>query len=221
MINTTLISSLHCDGTARLGTADTDGTALTAARRRKERTYPELVGTRGRARLVVSAGEVGGRWSAETMSFLSQLTKAKTRHEPHILRQRVQQAWRSRWQAILSCAAAKPFAMSLLKMRAAVGADGDTPASHDVLRDFQGPCRVGLSAFVFSDGVFQLSRFCFVLFVKKKGGDETSSPSQPKFFDDPDVLFGPSGPPEPSWTSWTARSTWPTTRMASSSITCR
>ena len=142
-IDTTLISSLHCDGTARPGTADTDGAALTAARRRKERTYPELVGPRGRARLVVLAGKVGGRWSAETMSFLSQMAKAKTRHEPRILRQRVQQAWRSRWQAILSCAAAKAFARSLLEMRAAVGADGDTPASHDVLRDFQGPAEWG------------------------------------------------------------------------------
>ena len=61
-IDTTLISTLHCDGSARPGTADTDGAASVAARRRKERTYPELVGPRGRARLVVLAGEVGGRW---------------------------------------------------------------------------------------------------------------------------------------------------------------
>ena len=32
---------------------------------------------------------------------------------------------------------------------------------------------------------------------ENEGGDETSCPSPPKFFDDPDVLFGPSGPPEP------------------------
>ena len=43
-IDTTLISTLHCDGSARPGTADTDGAASVAARRRKERTYPELVG---------------------------------------------------------------------------------------------------------------------------------------------------------------------------------
>ena len=32
---------------------------------------------------------------------------------------------------------------------------------------------------------------------ENEGGDETSYPSPPKFFDDPDVPFGPSGPPEP------------------------
>ena len=124
---------------ALAGQADNDGAAVVAARRRKERTNPELVGRRGRARLVVLAGEVGGRWSHETWAFLSQLARAKARHEPHILRQRVQQAWCSRWQAILSCTAAKAFARSLLESRAAVGADGDTPASHEVLRCFQGP----------------------------------------------------------------------------------
>ena len=128
-IDTTLVSTLHCDGSARPGSAHNDGAALVVARRRKERTYPELVGRRGRARLVVLAGEVG----------VSQLARAKARHEPHILRQRVQQAWRSRWQANLSCAAANAFVRSLLELRAAAGADGDTPASHDVLLNFHGP----------------------------------------------------------------------------------
>ena len=37
-----------------------------AARRRKERTYPELVEDSGRAKLVVLAGEIGERLSEET-----------------------------------------------------------------------------------------------------------------------------------------------------------
>ena len=86
---------------------------------------------------MVLACEVGYRSCPETRAFSSQLARAKARHEPRILRQRVQQAWRSRW-AILSCAAAKAFARLLLELRAAVGSDGDTPASHDVLRVFQG-----------------------------------------------------------------------------------
>ena len=43
------------------------------ARRRKEATYPELVGRRARARLVVLGVEVGGRVSEETRSFVTQL----------------------------------------------------------------------------------------------------------------------------------------------------
>ena len=42
-VDTTLVSALHCDGSARRGAAERDGVALDEARRRKERTYPELV----------------------------------------------------------------------------------------------------------------------------------------------------------------------------------
>ena len=68
-IDTTLVP-LHSDGIAIRRAAAHDGAALEAARRRKERVYPELSGG-GRARLVVLAAEVGGRWSSETAGFLS------------------------------------------------------------------------------------------------------------------------------------------------------
>ena len=42
-IDATIVSTLRDDGTARRGAAEVDGVALTAARRRKERRYPELV----------------------------------------------------------------------------------------------------------------------------------------------------------------------------------
>ena len=70
-VDTTLVSALHCDGTARRGAANRDGVALAEARRRKERTYPELVQPGHRAKLVVLAGEVGGRWSDEAVAFIS------------------------------------------------------------------------------------------------------------------------------------------------------
>ena len=54
-IDTTLVSTLPCDGSARRGAAHRDGAALVAARRKKERIYPELIGP-ARARLVVPAG---------------------------------------------------------------------------------------------------------------------------------------------------------------------
>ena len=60
-VDTTLVCALHCDGYPHNGAADVDGVVLQAARRRKERTYPEMVGPRTRARLVVLAVEVGGR----------------------------------------------------------------------------------------------------------------------------------------------------------------
>ena len=136
-VDTTLASPLHCDGSARPGAPSTNGVALSAARRRKERAYPEPVGPHRRARLVVLAGEVGGRWSEETRSFISQLAKAKSRAEPFVLRRRVEQAWRLRWGAMLSCAAARVFASSLLERLTAMGSDGATPLSHEVEGNFR------------------------------------------------------------------------------------
>ena len=73
-VDTTLVCALHCDGTPHRGAADADGVVASAARRRKERTHPEIVGPRSRARLAVLAMEVGGR-SSETRSFIAQLAR--------------------------------------------------------------------------------------------------------------------------------------------------
>ena len=136
-IDATLVSPLHCDGTARPGAAHIDGVALQVAQRRKERTYPELVGPRTRSRLVVLAGEVGGRWSSETCTFVRLLAIARARSEPSILRTRVELAWRLRWAALLACAAGRAFASSLLGLRGCGGVDGETPQSHDVEREWR------------------------------------------------------------------------------------
>ena len=80
-----LVSAIRRDGTARPGAATRAGVALAAARRTKERTYPELTGKGGRARLVVLAAEVGGRWSAETAQFLVALSNAKAESVPELL----------------------------------------------------------------------------------------------------------------------------------------
>ena len=91
-VDTTLVSTLNCDGSAHRSTADRDAVVLETARRRKERRYPELVGPRSRARLVVLAGEVAGRWSEETKSFIRHLAKAKARGEPPLMRRRMASA---------------------------------------------------------------------------------------------------------------------------------
>ena len=113
-----------------------DGAALAAARRRKERTYPELTGQFGRARLVL-AGEVGGRWSEEIHAFLRQFAKAKARSEPVPQQARARAAWLVRWRTILACSSARAFASSLLEVRAAGGCDGPTPTTADVVGEFR------------------------------------------------------------------------------------
>ena len=80
-IDTTLVSPLRRDGSARPRAADHAGAALEEARRRKERTYHELSGDGGRARLVVLA--------AETAQFPVSLAKAKADAAPDVLRGRV------------------------------------------------------------------------------------------------------------------------------------
>ena len=92
-----------------------DGVALQLARRRKEVRFPELSGSHGRARLVVIAGEVGGRWSRETQAFLQSLAHCKAQGAPRILRASAEVAWYRRWCSLLVCSAAKAVAVSLLE----------------------------------------------------------------------------------------------------------
>ena len=108
---------------------------LDRARRRKERTYRELL-RQGRARLVVLALEVGGRWSEEARSFLRLLAQARARSALDILRRGTQQAFLSRWSALLSVAAQRAFALSLLELPHTWAiADGEPPDLGNVLAD--------------------------------------------------------------------------------------
>ena len=132
-IDTTLVSPLRADGAPHIQCADVDGAVLRQARRRKERTYPELSGAHGRAKLVVLAAEVGGRWSLEAQTFLRLLVRAKTRSLPEVLRVRARQAWLFRWSSLLACSAARAYASSLLELHGCPGADGPTPSTSSVL----------------------------------------------------------------------------------------
>ena len=66
------------------------------------------------------------RWGAGRLkpSPLSQLASAKARAESPLMRRRLEQAWRFRWGALLSCSAARVVAMSLLEWQGTRGADG-------------------------------------------------------------------------------------------------
>ena len=108
---------------------------MVEARGRKERTHPELVGNPERARLVILAAEVGGTWSCETLKFLKLVANAKSRSAPAPLRGKARAAWFRRWSALLSCAAARAHALSLLERRPVSGLDGVAPHLHEVLGD--------------------------------------------------------------------------------------
>ena len=71
-------------------------------------------------RMVVIAGEVGGRWSEETKAFLWSLACEKSRSEATVLRKSVRAAWYRRWCCLLACAEAK-VALSLLERRRVPG----------------------------------------------------------------------------------------------------
>ena len=75
-VDTTLVSPVRRDGTAYPRAAAENGVRLEAARKRKEDKYPELLNTR-RCKLVVTAMEIGGRWSREAWTVLALLTEAK------------------------------------------------------------------------------------------------------------------------------------------------
>ena len=85
-VDTIVDCALHGDGRPRSGVDERDGVAFFAARKAKERIYPEFVGAQARARLV-PAVEVGGMFSKETDGFFTGLAKA-------FARRRLEQEWR-------------------------------------------------------------------------------------------------------------------------------
>ena len=129
-IDTTMVSAVRSDGTARRQCATTSGAALDQARRRQERTYPELAQPHGRARLVVLGCEVGRRWSEESRQFLAELAATKARSEPEVMH-----SWLRRWSTLMACTAARAFALSLLERRCCTAADGPTPTTAEVVAD--------------------------------------------------------------------------------------
>ena len=133
MLDTTLVSALHCDGSAKRGASHNEQFSWLSVARSTE-TLNLLVVEAG-ARLVVLAIEVGGKWSS-TQRFIYNLAHARAREEGWILRRRAEQAWRLRWGSLLASTAARVVADSLLELPSVFGADGDVPPSHEVERDF-------------------------------------------------------------------------------------
>ena len=136
-IDTTLVSPLRGNGTHMPNTHAFDGLAARRARRRKENTYPELLRQNGRVRLVVLALETGGRWSQESIDFITKLAQARARSAPLAMCSSVAGGWNRRWINLFACASQRSVALSLLELPAGQGhcLDGHAPFLGDILAD--------------------------------------------------------------------------------------
>ena len=109
----TLVSPLTTAGEAKPRAAVEDGVAIKDAEKRKRQRYPELLHST-RCRLVVLAGEVGGRWSAETVRFIEELAKHRSQKAPARLRKSTRLAWENRWWGMLAVATQDSLAATLV-----------------------------------------------------------------------------------------------------------
>ena len=110
------------------------GLALKRARRRKQTTYPELVGSR-RGYLLVAGAETGGRWDEEAYKLLVTLARARARSAPVALRGSLATALLHRWSGMLAYAIHDALAASLLEdvPSETLATDGEDPWRGDVL----------------------------------------------------------------------------------------
>ena len=131
----TVISPLRRNGTPQPRAAREDGASLARARRRKERTYPEL--GRNGTRLVVLGCEVGGRWNDEALDFVRRLARGKRAAQaPPILRQSMAAAYSRRWWCLLGVAVQDALASTALGLPSgplAGCADNGGPCDTDVV----------------------------------------------------------------------------------------
>lgn len=135
-IDTTLVSPVRGDGTARPRAAYVDGAAIAHAEADKASTYPEF-STSTRCKLIVLAFEVGGRWSQQAVDFVWALAKSKAATVPPLLRRAAEQAYFHRWTGMLAFAAGNAFAASLLEepLDGTYNINGEEPDVLDVLAD--------------------------------------------------------------------------------------
>ena len=76
VVYVTLVSPLHCDGSSCPGAALTRGAVMAVVRRRKERT-PSVDRSERQSPSGCACGEIGGRRSSETRTFVRLLAKGQ------------------------------------------------------------------------------------------------------------------------------------------------
>jgi len=136
----TVASPLRADGTARPRAAAEPGTALAHREDDKLHRYPELAAS-ARVRLVVLAGEVGGRWSATAAWLLRRLAAHKAAEAPPALRRGTALALERRWWGLLAVATQDALASTLLNDAPKLlhGRPPATPHLANLLLDHGGP----------------------------------------------------------------------------------
>ena len=92
VVDATLISPLHADGSAWEGAARKPGASFARVRRSKSRVYPELENSQTLS-LVVAAMEVGGRMSSEGLDLLHAAAAGRSQSDPPVLRKQAARAW--------------------------------------------------------------------------------------------------------------------------------
>ena len=135
-VDATMVSPLHCNGTAWASAANFDGVAISRAEAKKATTYSDLVHS-DRLRLLTLACETGGRWSKTCVSTIRLLAKARARSAPAVLRRSAELGWAARWWSLLSIAAQDALAATLLEdsLATLAGSDGPSPPLPDLFLD--------------------------------------------------------------------------------------
>ena len=170
-IDTTLVSPLRRDETAKRRAANHDGAALEEAKQRKQRTYQKLSGDGGQGWSYWLQ-----KWVADGVprqrSSRAHLPTSGHKTEPLLLQGRPQAVWLRRWSAMLACSGG-------------TGTATGVPSVQEVMREddrFAGPERGGqlgcwfhvtfhrearCTCVLFCSGRFQ-QRFSFFRVRKKK-----------------------------------------------------
>ena len=116
LCDVTQVSPLAQNGTPHPKCAVEAGVALEVAVERKNSTYREAQQNAGQVKLQTLACEVGGRWHSDCITWVGRLAKMKASAELPHLQRAAEFAWHSRWWSLLSVAAQRAFALSLIEV---------------------------------------------------------------------------------------------------------
>ena len=116
LCDVTQVSPLDQNGIPHPKCAVEAGAAFVVAEKRKTNAYREAAQAAGKVMLETFACEIGGRWSENCIKWVAHLAKYKASSELPHLQRASEFAWHSRWWSILSVAAQRALALSLIEV---------------------------------------------------------------------------------------------------------